>query len=537
MSIFHNYRNPQCTEGHTPSSFTYDPSIISLREMILYELKRISYYIVKLDDMSIDISDAIDEVILHTAITIINADFKREKYLKTIERYKEIIDKLEQLYMEECKKHGYSFQPLKSPENSENDLDISMTIHKGEKQNLFKNVGMSKTKRTLYEIIEHLVKDASLHLAEIHNYGYDYADAKKSVIRLFSNVNFLNSPDEKWKSKIESFIETNFSIANKLQEIISEKYGPIEEKSVDLTIKQGNAILVSGHFYKDLELLLKATEGKDINVYTHNDMLLAHTYKELNKYPHLVGHYQRSINNLQLDFATFPGAVLITRNTQPQIDIIRGRIFTLSDYPAFGIAKIDSDNFEVLINAAKETSGFNEDISVGKINVGYNKEKVLEKLHTIIDKIKSGEIRHLFIVGMTNQSPAQNFYFEDFFDVCPDDCYIISLAYNKNKHNIWHIDSYYDFSLIYLLIDELRKEFDLKTMNMTMFLTQWNLHTISHIFNLRHKDVQNIYLGDICSHNLNPILTEGLNEIYNIKSISINPGEDIEKILKEHETT
>lgn len=535
MSIFHNYSNPQCTEGHTPSSFSYDPSIISLREMILYELKRLSYYIVKLEDMSVDTMDTIDEVIAHTALTIINADYKRDKYIRTIDLYKEFINKLEKTYMEQCKQLGYSYQPLHSPDNSENDMDISTTINKGEKQNVFKNISLTKTKRTLYEIIEHLVKDASLHLAEIHNYGHNYVEGKKAVIRLLNSVNFVNVPDEKWKAKIEGFIDINFSIANKLQEIISEKYGPIEEKSVDLTIKSGKAILVSGHFYQDLEAVLKATEGHNINVYTHNDMLLAHVYKELNKYPQLAGHYQRSLNNQQLDFATFPGAVLITRNTQPQVDIIRGRIFTLSDYPAFGIAKLDENNLEPLVTAAKESQGFSDDINVGKINVGYNKEKVLNKLHTIMDKIKSGEIKHLFIVGMTNQSPAQNFYFEDFFDICPDDCYIISLAYSRNKHNIWHVDSYYDFSLIYMLIDELGKEFDLNTMKMTMFLTQWNMHTISHIFNLRHRNVQNIYLGDFCSHNINPSLTEGLEEIYNIKSISLHPGEDLEKILKEEQ--
>lgn len=534
MSIFHNYSNPQCTEGHTPSSFSYDPSIISLREMILYELKRLSYYIVKLEDMDVETMDTIDNVIDHTALTIINADFKREKYIKTIDLYKELINKLEKTYMEQCKQLGYSYQPLRSPDNSENDMDDSTTIVKGEQQHVFKNVALTKQKRTLYEIIEHLIKDASLHLAEINNYGYNYPEEKKAVIRLFNNVNFINVPDEKWKAKIEGFIDTNFEILNKLQNIISEKYGPIEEKSVDLNIKKGKAILVSGHFYNDLETVLKATEGQGINVYTHNEMLLAHIYQELNKYPHLAGHYQRSINNLQLDFATFPGAVLITRNTQPQIDIIRGRIFTLSDYPAFGIAKLDENNLEPLIKAAQEAEGFMEDIPVGKINVGYNKEKVIAKLHTIKDKIMSGEIKHLFIVGMTNQSPAQNFYFEDFFDICPDDCYIISLAYSKIKHNVWHIDSYYDFSLVYMLIDELKKDFDLKRMNLTMFLTQWNMHTISHIFNLRHKDVQNIYIGDFCSHNINPSLIEGLEELYDIKSISMNPGEDLEKILKEN---
>lgn len=534
MSIFHNYSNPLCSEGHTPSSFSYDPSIMSLQEMIIYELKRLAYYIVKLDDLSVDVSGIVNEIIANTSLTIINADFKRDKYLKTIESYKENVTKFEKLYSETCRQHGYSFQPLHSPDNSENEMDLSSAIKKGEKQSFFKSTALSKTKRTLYDVIEHLVKDASLHLTEIQNYGYDYQDAKKAVIRLLNSVNFINTPDEKWKSKIDEFTKINFEISNKLQEIIFEKYGPIEEKSVDLSIKKGKAVLISGHFYQDLEKLLKATENKDINVYTHNDMLLAHTYRELKKYPHLVGHYQRSINNLQLDFATFPGVIFITQNSQPQVDIIRGRIFTLSDHPAFGMSRIENEDFGALLTAVDESKGFKEDIPIGQINVGYNREKILKRVNSIIEKIKSNEIKHLFIVGMTNQSPSQNFYFEDFYDVCPEDCYIISLAYAREQKNIWHVDSYYDFSLIYLIIDELKKEFDLSNMNLTMFLTQWNMHTISHMFNLKNKGLTNLYLGDCCTHNMNPALTEGLNEIYNVKLISTEPKNDLNAILNKN---
>lgn len=534
MSIFHNYSNPLCSEGHTPSNFSYDPSILSLKEMITYELKKLAYYIVKLDDLQIDVSDIIDFVIANTSLTIINADFKRDKYLKTIELYRDRIVKLEEKYKEACKHKGYPFQPLQSPENGENKMDLSKSIEIGEKQTIIRNTYLSKHKKTLYDIIEFFVKDASLHLNEIDNYGEDYKEGKKAVIHLLNRVNFINVPDEKWKTKIEEFSHINYKISSHLQKIIEDKYGPIEEKQINLSIKKGKAILVSGHFYQDLEKLLKATEGTDINIYTHNDMMLAHTYKELNKYSHLAGHYQRSINNLQLDFATFPGAILITKNSQPQIDIIRGRIFTLSEHPAFGMSKLENDNFEALINAANEAKGFNEDIIINPINGGYNKEKVLNKLHSIIEDLNKGKYKHLFIVGMTNQSPAQNFYFEKFFNLCPDDCFIISLAYIKNKPNIWHIDSYYDFSLIYLIIDELIKELKENINKTTMFLTQWNMHTISHIFNLKNKGIENIYLADCCSYNMNPSLITGLDELYNVKNISTNPKVDIDKILKQN---
>lgn len=533
MSIFFNYNNLTCTEANLSRPFSFDPSILSLKELLMSEIKQIVYYIIKLSDLSVDTSELRDKVINFIALVIMNLDFKREEFGYIVEDLKENKIQLEKRYVSICNFQGINAETLHS-KNSLDDskIDIISAIKKGEEQSLIKNLVLSKTKKYLYEIMLSLIQNACLFLVEISAYGENYQEGKDAVLKLLNVSNFITMSDEKWLAKTIEFSKINFEIMNKLKDTILEKYGPVIEKDVDLNFKGGDSILVSGHCYKDLEDLLKSTEHKDINIYTHNDMLIAHSLEQFSKYPNLVGHYQKSSNNIKLDFATFPGSILITKNSQHQLDITRGRIFTFDKYPAFGISKIDENSLDSLIESAKDAGDFSKEVNVNKIKVGYNEESIAKEVETIISRIKSGEIKHLFMIDLFNQYKQEYKYIDDLFNIMPDDYYAISLSYESNKENVWHIDSFYSYALSYFIIEELIKNFDITKLKFTMFLTQCNTHTIPHIFNLKNLGINSIYLGNCCPSIINPYLIKGLDELFDIKYIVGDAHKDLNDIIE-----
>lgn len=534
MNKFFNYTNPICIEGHTPIVFSYDPSILSLKELLIYELQQIAYYITKLEDLEIDTSDDRNRLVKFISLVVVNLDFRREMFDVIIQDLKAEKLKLETEYIRKSEEMGLPVQTIKSNNTFKTDkFDIISAINQGEKHSLLKNLNLSKNKKNLYEIMINLAKNSCLYLVEIENYdNAPFVEGEKAVVRLLTAANFMTVAEDKLKNKVNEFIKINIKIMTKLKEILLNKYGPIVNSEVELSLKAGKAILVSGHFFKDLELVLEATKDSEINVYTHGDMLVAHSFKYFKKYKNLVGHYQRSLNNLQLDFASFPGVVLVTKNSQPHLDIIRGRIFTFEKHPAYGMAGIKEENLSELIKAANDAKGFRKDIEINKINVGFNTKEIDDKMNDIISKIKIGKIKHLFIIGLLNSLNATSLYIEKFLSLIPDDAFAISLSYTKEKENIWHIDSYSGIFLFHSILEKLKQEFSLPDLNLTVFLTRCDEDTISHIATLKNEGVKDIFVGNCCPTLISPALIEGLKDIYGIHYMSNSPQEDLEKILK-----
>ena len=536
MSVFFNYNNPLCSLGQSPTPFSFDPSINYLKELLLSELKQICYYILKLEDNHLETEKYRDKVIYFISLIIVNLEFKREDLKQFFKIIRELKDEIEEEYEDFCNKNGLSVQ-LITPSyklDSNNSNNLSKKISEGERQSLLKSVILSKTKQNLYEIIINLVETSCLFLSELDNYGIDDKLGKIEVIKLLNQTNFTSVADEKWVSKIINYSKINYRIMRSFKDLILETYGPVEENEVSMDLKKGPSILISGHFFKDLEMLLKATEEEDINIYTHNDMLIAHSLSKLSHYKNLTGHYQRAVNDIKYDFATFPGPILITQNSQPKIDFVRGRIFTLDKYPAFGMSKIENYDFSKLIAEAKESEGFKKELKLPSIKVGYKWKEVVSKLYEIFEKIKSGEIKQLFLIDMLKQHPYENLYLEEFFKTITNEHYVISLSYPSKKENVYHIDSYYGYSLVYLILTELVENFDIEKLHLSIIFTHCDMQTISHILNLKHFGINSFFLGNCCPLTINPNIIRGLNEFFGVKYLTLEPSEDFKEILKRH---
>ncbi len=209
-------------------------------------------------------------------------------------------------------------------------------------------------------------------------------------------------------------------------------YGHPVPTKVPLGTRKGKAILVSGHDLKDMEALLKQTEGKGINVYTHGEMLPTHAYPGLKKYPHFYGHFGTAWQNQIKEFGKFPGPILMTTNCiqKPQ-EVYKDSIFTTGLVGWPGVTHVSNQNFEPVIKKALELPGFPEDTNGKSVTCGFGRNAVMGVAGTVIDAVKAGAIRHFFLVaGCDGAKPGRN-YFTEFVEKVPKDCVVLTLACGK----------------------------------------------------------------------------------------------------------
>jgi hydroxylamine reductase len=230
--------------------------------------------------------------------------------------------------------------------------------------------------------------------------------------------------------------EVNLTVMGLLDAANTGAYGDPVPTPVNINAVKGKAILVSGHDLKDLDLLLQQTEGKGINIYTHGEMLPCHGYPELKKYKHLVGNYGGAWQDQRAEFEAFPGAILMTTNCiQKPKDNYKARIFTCGLVQWPGVQHIDDGDFTPVIEAALAAPGFPETEPEKTILVGFGHNAVLSVAPTIVEAVKSGALKHFFLIGGCDGAKSGRNYYTDFAEAVPQDCAILTLACGKFRFN------------------------------------------------------------------------------------------------------
>ncbi len=487
--------SPYCTEYNAEGTCTFDPSIISIKESILHYLKQLAYYTLKLLDYDYEEEETIKLIFQMLSSVIVNADFNSSEFKNAILKIKTKIKEYEDLYKKLSIEKQADYQLLKSfYDNSNSDENMSTIIRQGEKQLIKKNIDLSKDVRNLHEIILQLIRSASVSICELDSYESDTKKFQYPILKLLNNLNFTQSTPTQIKRKIINFSSVNYELMVELDNLKRQKYGETSKVDVSFTKKVGKAILVSGHNFEDLENLLDTIGDEKIDVYTHNGMLLAHTYKKFQQYPQLVGHYQTYLNSSPSDFATFPGPILVTKTPQDEIDcFIRGRLYTTAMFSGLGIIKIRNNDFKPIIDAAKAAKGFKKEIPEEPFRVGYSEEKMSEIIDNIVEKYKKNEINHLYLIKVNNGVEITK-YFKEFVKNLTENAYVICSFKPEHTKNFNYIDGHYDFSVMYNFLAKLTKKMGNDRIPMSIFISHCNVHTISHVLNLKYLGINNIYL-------------------------------------------
>ena len=329
-------------------------------------------------------------------------------------------------------------------------------------------------------------------------------------------------------------------------------YGTPVPVTVSRTVEKGPFIIVSGHDLHDLALLLRQTEGKGVNVYTHGEMLPAHAYPELKKYAHFKGHFGTAWQNQQKEFASVPAPVLFTTNCiMPVKDSYADRVFTTGVVRFPGMTNIGDDkDFSPVIAKALELGGYAEDTHFAGINggetvtTGFGSEAVLAHAGTIVEAVKSGAIRHFFLVGgCDGAKPGRNYYTE-FVKKPPADTVVLTLACGKFRFNDLDLgtiggiprlldmgqcnDAYGAIQVALALAVAFQCE--VNDLPLTLVLSWYEQKAVAILLTLLYLGLKNIYLGPSLPAFVSPAVLDFLVKEFGIRPIS-TPEEDLTAIL------
>jgi len=340
--------------------------------------------------------------------------------------------------------------------------------------------------------------------------------------------------------------QVNLKAMEALDKANTEAYGHPKPTAVPLGQKQGKAILITGHDLKDLEELLKQTQGKGISVYTHGEMLPAHGYPLLKeKYPHLYGHFGTAWQNQQKEFAQFPGAILFTTNClMKPAQSYKDNVFThgLVGWP--GIKHVEDYAFGPVVEHALAMPGFASDAPGKQVLAGFGRNAVLGVADKVIDAVKSGAIRHFFLVaGCDGAKPGRNYYTE-FVEKLPKDTVVLTLACGKFRFfdmdlgDIGGIPRLLDigqcndaYSAIQIAV-ALAGAFncDVNELPLSMVLSWYEQKAVAILLTLVALGIKNIRLGPSLPAFVTPNVLKVLVDKLNIMPIT-TPDEDIKAIL------
>jgi hydroxylamine reductase len=340
--------------------------------------------------------------------------------------------------------------------------------------------------------------------------------------------------------------EVNLKAMELLDHAHTGRYGHPEPTAVRVTPRKGKAILVSGHDLRDLEALLEQTAGTGINIYTHGEMLPAHGYPELKKHAHLAGNYGGAWQDQAKEFDAFPGAVLMTTNCiQKPRESYKGRIFTTGPVAWPGVTHVpDRGDFGEVIAAAEGAEGFAADGEDKTIMVGFGHDAVLGVADKVIDAVKSGAIKHFFLIGGCDGARTGRNYYTELAEKVPDDCVILTLACGKYRFNKLELG---DIGGIPRLLDigqcndaysavqiaaALAQAFDtdVNSLPLSLVLSWYEQKAVAILLTLLHLGIRNIRIGPTLPAFVSENVLDVIVKNFNLTPIT-TPEQDLAAML------
>ena len=344
----------------------------------------------------------------------------------------------------------------------------------------------------------------------------------------------------------------NMTCMELLDRANTETFGTPSPTTVPLKVEKGPFIVISGHDLYDLKKLLEQTEGKGINIYTHGEMLPAHGYPELRRYPHLKGNFGTAWQNQQKEFADIPAPILFTTNClMPPKPSYADRVFTTEvvSYPEIVHIGEDKD-FTPVIEKALALGGYPEDRQFTGINggetvmTGFARGTVLAVADKVIEAVKAGAIRHFFLVGgCDGVRPGRNYYTQ-LVKQTPSDTIILTLACGKFRFNdldlgtigglprIMDMGQCNDaYSAIQVAL-ALAKAFGcgVNELPLSIILSWYEQKAVCVLLTLLYLGIKNICLGPTLPAFVSPNVLNYLVEHYGIAPTT-SPEEDLKAIL------
>ncbi len=521
------------------------PEVANLQDLLIYQCKGISVYAMELIEKGENIDKDIVKFVENSLFTTLtNVNFDAEIHVEMLKESQKIKEELR-------KKIGNNKEyPEQASYNLSETKDEMLKDSK--KAGIMFDQTIDADVRSLRQTIIYGLKGISAYGHQARFLGY-YDDQVDNFY--FRGLECTTNDNLSVEELIRMTMRTgdmSVAVMKKLDEANTETYKNPTPHKVNVHIKKGPFIIVSGHDLRDLEMLLKQTEGKGINIYTHGEMIPSHGYPGLKKYKHLVGNYGGAWQDQQKEFDGIPGCILMTTNClmRPR-ETYKDRIFTTSVVGWDGLKYIKADkdgykDFTEIIEKALELGGFKESEEPHEILVGFGHHATLSNAETIVNAVKDGEVRHFFLIGGCDGArPGRNYYTE-FAKKVPMDCIILTLACGKYRFNKLEFgevaglprlldvgqcnDAYSAVRIATALADAF--DTDVNGLPLSIILSWYEQKAVADLLALLSLGIKGIFVGPTLPAFFSPNVLQYLVDTFNLKLIS-EPDDDLKTCLQQ----
>ena len=521
------------------------PEVAALQDLLIYQIKGISCYAKELVEKGENVDKDIVSFIEDTLFTTLtNVNFDADVHVEMLKKSQKIKEALR--------------SKVGSIKNNTDHATYNLSDTKAEMLKDAKKAGIMYDQnldpdiRSLRQTIIYGLKGISAYGHQARALGYYDDQVDNFYVRALEATTDDNLDVEeliRWTMRTG---DMSVAVMKKLDEANTTVYKNPSPQKVNVHVKKGPFIIVSGHDLKDLDMLLKQTEGKGINIYTHGEMIPSHGYPELKKYPHLVGNFGGAWQDQQKEFDDIPGCILMTTNClmRPR-ETYKDRIFTTSVVGWDGVKYIGkkedgTKDFSEIIDKALELGGYKEDQEPHEILVGFGHHATLSHAETIVNAVKEGKIRHFFLIGGCDGArPGRNYYTE-FAKKVPKDCVILTLACGKYRFNKLEFgevaglprlldvgqcnDAYSAVRIATALADAF--DTDVNGLPLSLIISWYEQKAVADLLALLSLGIKGIYLGPTLPAFLSPNVLQYLVDTFDLRLIS-TPDDDLKSCLEQ----
>eukprot|EP00270_Netrium_digitus_P004353 TRINITY_DN15406_c0_g1_i1.p1 TRINITY_DN15406_c0_g1~~TRINITY_DN15406_c0_g1_i1.p1 ORF type:complete len:667 (-),score=196.07 TRINITY_DN15406_c0_g1_i1:225-2225(-) len=537
-----------------------DPETAALQDLLIHALKGLSQVAVCARSLGVE-TDAelnffVQEAIFST-VTNVNFDYTAiSSFIRETVQRREVLRRA----CEDASKPGGLTLP--ALERSASAVftpaaDLPALVAQGRQVGVeSRRVGLDEDVFSLQELLVYGIKGMAAYSA--HAYAVGQRDPVLSEF-IYEALDYISQPQE--QQQLEALLQLCLKCGEmnlRAMEILNvghcTEFGTPQPSKVRTSPVKGRCVLVSGHDLKDLQELLRATEGKGINVFTHGEMLPAHGYPELRKYSHLVGNYGGPWQLQKIEFAAFPGPIVVTTNCilEPKPSY-QDRVFTLNAVGHRKAQHLEERNFQLVIEKALAMEGFLEDSPETFTMTGFGHDAVLSVADIVIEQVKAGKLRHIFLIGGCDGFEGERSYFHDLATSLPKDTLVLTLACGKYRFNkkfsqfgnlegtelprLMDIGQCNDAYSAIRIASALASAFntDINSLPLSLIISWFEQKAVAVLLTLLHLGVKNVRIGPKLPAFLTPNILNMLVEKYGLTPIG-GPDrvqEDMEMMLKQ----
>ena len=517
------------------------PEVAALQDLLIFALQGLSYVVVEGRRLGVVDNSFNRYTTEATFSTLTNVNFDEERFPTLINKAVDFREALKKKIVEAGGPEGYdncaaSFVPGDT---------IQAMVKQGTEVGVLSDPYRDPDVHSLQQTLIYGMKGVAAYADHAAILGHEDQKVYDFFYDGFAASMKPNATLDEMVGMVLKCGEINLRAMELLNVANTSQYGHPVPTNVPLGTKKGKAIVVSGHDLRDLELLLKQTEGKGVNIYTHGEMLPTHGYPELKKYSHFYGHYGTAWQNQVREFKEFPGAILMTTNCiQRPAESYKDNIFTTGLVGYDGVQHIKDKDFTPVIEKALEMPGFTEDTGKAPVMVGFGANAVMGVSDKVIEAVKAGKIRHFFLVGGCDGAKTGRNYYTEFVEKSPENTLVLTLAcgkfrfFDKQLGDIDGIPRLLDigqcndaYSAVQIAV-ALAKAFEVSVneLPLSMILSWYEQKAVSILLSLLHLGIKDIRLGPSLPAFITPNVLNVLVENFNIMAIT-TVEEDMKAIL------